>query len=65
MDKEMMEALAKDAAMLEEMGAGEQLLAFEGHAVGMRLTNGTKGLWEVYDRHGNILGKDLSLSEAD
>lgn len=65
MDKEMMRALQMDAAILEAMGAGEQPLAFESHAVGMRLTDAANDLWEVYDHSGNILGANLSMDEAD
>lgn len=65
MDKEMMRALAQDAAMLEAMGAGEQPLAFEGHAVGMRLVNAAENLWDVYDHFGNTLGASLPMDEAE
>ena len=65
MDKEMMRALQMDAAMLEAMGAGEQPLAFEGHAVGMRLTDAKNDLWMVYDHSGNVLADGLSMDEAD
>jgi len=65
MDREMMRALQMDAAMLESMGAGEQPLAFEGAAVGMRLTDAANDLWQVHDLSGNILGSDLSMDDAD
>ncbi len=65
MDKEMMRALQMDAAMLEAMGAGEQPLAFEGHAVGMRLTDAENDLWDVYDYYGNILASGLTMNDAD
>jgi hypothetical protein len=65
MDREMMRALQMDAAMLEAMGAGEQPLAFETHAVGMRLTDAENDLWLVYDHSGNVLAEDLSMEAAD
>lgn len=65
MDREMMEALRMDAEILEAMGAGEQPLAFKTHACGMRLTDSQRDLWEVYDTLGNILGRGLSMEEAD
>lgn len=65
MDRDMMRALQMDAAMLEAMGAGEQTLAFEGHAVGMRLTDAANDKWLVYDYYGNVLGSELSMEEAD
>ena len=61
----MMRALQLDAAMLEAMGAGEQPLAFEGHAVGMRLVDAANDLWLVYDHYGNILADGVSMDEAD
>lgn len=64
-DKEMRRALQQDAAMLEAMGAGPQPLAFEGHAVGMRLTDAANDLWSVYDWHGNVLAEGLSMDDAD
>jgi len=65
MDKEMWRALQQDAAMLEIMGADPQPLAFEGHAVGMRLTDAANDLWLVYDSNGNVLAEGLSMDAAD
>tara|TARA_R110002111_G_scaffold170520_1_gene236233 strand:+ start:107 stop:322 length:216 start_codon:yes stop_codon:yes gene_type:complete len=65
MDRDMMRALQMDAAMLEAMGAGDQPLAFEGHAVGMRLTDAANDLWQVYDHSGNTLADGLTMDEAD
>jgi len=63
-DKDMREALAKDAAMLEGMGAGEQTLAFVSPGAGMRLTNAAKGLWEVFDGD-KVVKRGLTLDQAD
>ena len=60
----MMEALEADAAMLEAMGAGEQPLAFVGEGAGMRLTDGSKGIWEVFNGD-KVVKTGLTLDQAD
>ena len=64
MDRDMMRALEADAAMLKSMGAGEQPLAFIGDGFGMRLTNATAGLWEVFDGD-NVIRSGLSMDGAE
>ena len=64
-DKDMREALAQDAAMLEAMGAGEQPLAFSDNTISMEMTNAKKDLWKVTDSGGKVYGKNLSLKRAD
>lgn len=44
----------------------EPPLAFsDSHAVGMRLTDADQNLWQVYDNFGNIIGADLTETEAE
>lgn len=66
MDKEMMDALAKDAAMLEAMGAGEQSLEFwHRSGASMVLIDAAKGLWSVIDPDGVTAGVNLTRQMAE
>lgn len=66
MDSQMMDALAKDAAMLEALGAGEQPLEFwAASGASMTLADAAENLWSVIDPDGVTVGVRLTRLMAE